>query len=145
MNVIGERQHPEKFVPLVINKLLRDEIIDIHCYPGRQRAGSRFYIHAKNVADVSLFLTSKGLPGDKYNIVGQVELSNLEIVNFIAEVMGKTPKARMLDFHSNRPGHDLRYALKDTKLAGLGYKYPLEFFDSLKQTVEWTLKNQRWL
>lgn len=145
MNVIGERQHPEKFVPLVINKLLNNEVIDIHCYPGKQRAGSRFYIHAQNVADVSLFLASKGLPGDKYNIVGQVELSNLEVVNFIADVLNIQPKFRMVDFHSNRPGHDLRYALKDTKLAAMGYKYPLDFFESLRQTVEWTVQNKRWL
>lgn len=145
MNVIGERQHPEKFVPLVINKLLNNEVIDIHCYPGKQRAGSRFYIHAQNVADVSLFLASKGLPGDKYNIVGQVELSNLEVVNYIASILNVQPKVRMVDFHSNRPGHDLRYALKDTKLAAMGYKYPLDFFESLRQTVEWTVQNKRWL
>lgn len=145
MNVIGERQHPEKFIPLVINKLLRGEVIDVHCYPGKQRAGSRFYIHAQNVADVSLFLVSKGLPGDKYNIVGQVELSNLEVVNLIGDILNVKPKVRMVDFHSNRPGHDLRYALKDTKLAAMGYKYPLEFFESLRQTVIWTIKNERWL
>lgn len=145
MNVIGERQHPEKFIPLVIKKLLNDEVIDIHCYPGKQRAGSRFYIHAQNAADVSIYLVNKSLPGEKYNFVGQVELSNLEVVNYIANILNVQPKVRMVDFHSNRPGHDLRYALKDTKLAAMGYKYPLDFFESLRQTVEWTVQNKRWL
>lgn len=145
MNVFGERQHPEKFVPLVIGKLLRNEIIDIHCYPGRERAGSRFYIYSANVSDVSLYLTQKAIPGDKYNIVGQKEVSNLEMVNLIADIMGVTPQIRMVDFHSNRPGHDLRYALKDTKLGPMGYVYPFSFEESLEQTVKWTLQNHRWL
>ena len=51
----------------------------------------------------------------------------------------------MVDFHSDRPGHDLRYGLDGSKLFGMGFQLPLNFEDSLQKTVEWTLKNRNWL
>lgn len=145
MNVVGERQHPEKFLPLCIWKILHGEKIYIHSYPGKQKTGSRFYIHAYNVADVSYFLSKKGKIGEKYHIVGQKELSNLELAQYIADRLEKPLLYELIDFHSNRPGHDLRYALKDTKLGPMGYSYPLDFYESLDQTIDWTSQNLRWL
>jgi len=145
MNVIGERQHPEKFLPMCIKRVLNGQRIYIHTYPGRQKAGTRFYIHARNVADASLFLTENGYKGEKYNLVGQKEVSNLELAEFVAKVLDKPLDYEMVDFHSNRPGHDLRYALEDTKLCAMGYEYPTEFWYSLEKTIKWTIENQRWL
>jgi dTDP-glucose 4,6-dehydratase len=61
--------------------------------------------------------------------------------------MGKDAKTKMVDFHSSRPGHDLRYALDGSKLKNYGFVYPVTFEDSLKKVVEWSLKdeNKRWL
>lgn len=145
MNVFGERQHPEKFLPNCIKKLLHDEIVLIHSYPGCAKSGTRFYVHARNVADVSLFLVFNGVWGEKYNLVGQKEVSNLELAQMVAKYMNKELKYEMVDFHSNRPGHDLRYALKDNKLVHLQYEYPIDFETSLRKTIEWTLENKRWL
>jgi dTDP-glucose 4,6-dehydratase len=145
MNVIGERQHPEKFLPMCINKVLKGEKIFIHSYPGNKRAGTRFYVHARNVAAACLFLVSHSTAGERYNLLGQKEVSNLELAQFVADVIGKPLEYELVDFHSNRPGHDLRYALKDTKLCTLGFKYPVPFEESLEKTIKWTLENQRWL
>lgn len=145
MNVFGERQHPEKFIPLVMNKVLNGEKVTIHSYPDKKKAGSRSYIHARNVSSAVLFLLEKGEFREKYNISGEKELSNLELAQFIADTIGKPLKYEMVDFHSMRPGHDLRYALDDSKLKGMGWESPVGFEDSMKKTIEWTLENKKWL
>lgn len=145
MNVIGERQHPEKFLPMCIKKVLAEEKIYIHSYPGKQRAGTRFYVHARNVAAACIFLSGKATFGERYNFVGQKEVSNLELAQRVADVVGKPLHSEMVDFHSNRPGHDLRYALKDVNLSKLGFTYPIDFDESLDRTINWTLRNPKWL
>ena len=146
MNVVGERQHPEKFIPMCIRKILNGETITIHANKDKTKAGQRHYIHARNVCSALLFLTqNSSSPGNKYNIVGERELDNLELAQFIAKVIGKELKYEMVDFHSSRPGHDLRYALDGTKLKSLGFRYPLNFEQSLTKTIKWYIKNQDWL
>jgi dTDP-glucose 4,6-dehydratase len=145
MNIFGERQHPEKFIPICIRKIRDEETITIHGTADKSKSGSRFYIHARNVAAVVHWLLSKYLNRDKYNIVGEKELSNLELAQAIADIMGKELKYEIVDFHSSRPGHDLRYGLDGTKLKQMGYDIPISIDDSLRKTVEWTLKNTKWL
>jgi dTDP-glucose 4,6-dehydratase len=145
MNVIGQRQHPEKFLPLCIKKILNQEKIFIHCYPGKNKAGTRFYVHARNVAAACLHLADWGTPGETYNLVGQKEVSNLELVQMVGEILGIEPEYEMVDFHSSRPGHDLRYALEPGKIETTGFEYPIPFDQSLRETVWWTVTNKRWL
>lgn len=145
MNAFGERQHVEKFIPLCIKKIMNNETIEIHSYPDKKRSGTRFYIHGRNIAAVVLFLINKGSIGEKYNIAGEKEVSNLEMAQMIAGYMNKELKYKMVDFHSDRPGHDLRYGLDGTKLFNMGFSLPLNFEESLRKTVEWTLKNKKWL
>ena len=145
MNAFGERQHVEKFIPLCIKKILNDETIEIHSYPDKKSSGTRFYIHGRNIASAVLFLIQNGTLGEKYNIAGEREVSNLEMAQMIAKFMNKQLKYKMVDFHSDRPGHDLRYGLDGNKLFNMGFKLPVNFEESLKKTVEWTLKNQKWL
>ena len=146
MNVFGERQHPEKFIPMCIRKILAGETITIHANKDKTKSGSRFYIHARNVCKALLFLTqNSSSSGNKYNIVGEREVSNLELAQMIAKVIGKELKYEMVDFHSSRPGHDLRYALDGTKLKSLGFQYPKNFEQSLNKTVQWYLKHKDWL
>lgn len=145
MNVFGERQHPEKFIPMVIRKVLNGEKIIIHADRECKIPGSRFWIHARNVAEAVMFLLETSVSGDKYNIVGEEEVDNLQMAQFIAEVLGRKLNYELVDFHSSRPGHDLRYALDGAKLKKMGFEYPKNFRESLVKTVEWTLQHPEWL
>lgn len=114
MNVFGERQHSEKFIPLVIKKVLLGEEVKIHSDSTKTKAGSRHWIHARNVAAALRFLIGKWpnmtynenipllrehmgphfdkpgiIPADKFNIVGEEEVDNLAMAKFIAEVLEK--------------------------------------------------------
>jgi dTDP-glucose 4,6-dehydratase len=145
MNAFGERQHVEKFIPKVIRKLLRGESIQIHGYPDGKTSGSRFYIHARNIASAVLFLIDKGTIGECYNLSGEKEISNLEMATLIADCMN-VPLSYTLESHSaSRPGHDLRYGLRSGKLEELGWNPPVGLEESLKRTIRWTLINQKWL
>jgi dTDP-glucose 4,6-dehydratase len=145
MNAFGERQHVEKFIPLCVKKIINNEKIYIHSYPDKKTSGTRFYIHARNIADAVLFLIKNGTIGEKYNISGEREVSNLEMAQMIARFMNKELDYELIDFHSTRPGHDLRYGLDGSKLFEMGFKLPINFEESLRKTVEWTLENQKWL
>lgn len=145
MNLFGERQHPEKYIPSVINKVLKGEKVIIHANKEKTKAGSRFYIHCRNVASAVLFLLEKGKIRDKYNIVGEKEVDNLSLAKFIASIVGKPLDYEMVDFHSSRPGHDLRYALDGTKMKELGWDIPINFEESLTKAINWYLTNKRWL
>lgn len=147
MNIMGERQVPEKFVPKTIKDILNNQKVILH---GRSRSdlASRCWIHARNVADASIFLLEKGQPQETYNIVGE-EKTVLEIADWICE----TIKGRKLnegefefvEYPPERPGHDKRYALSGEKLAGIGWYPPKNLEESLKKTVKWTLEHKKWL
>lgn len=149
MNAFGERQFPEKFIPGTVKKVLAGEKVIIHSNKEKTRAGSRFYIHCRNIsAGVLHLLHHNGLlRRDKYNIVGEMEVDNLQLAQSIAAVLQKPLNYEMVDFHSSRPGHDLRYALDGTKMAELGWTPPHGFITSLEKTIEWMIapENARWL
>ena len=156
MNVFGERQHPEKFIPMVIQKARDGEQVTIHSDPSKTIPGSRHYIHAKDVADGLMFILDKlqdyKHEGDyghakcpKFNLVGPEEIDNLSLAKMIAASQGKELIYEMVDFHSSRPGHDLRYALDGGLLKSLGWEPKIKFSERVKEVVEWTLANDRWL
>jgi dTDP-glucose 4,6-dehydratase len=147
MNLIGERQHYEKFLPLVINKVLKRELVTIHAAPDLKSSGKRHYLHCRNMADAVLFLLSQYIKYNRFkvNIVGEQEVDNLYFAKKIAEVIDKPLHYELVDFHSSRPGHDLRYALDGSLLADMGWKPPKTFEESLTKTVQWYLSNPMWL
>lgn len=152
MNIYGERQHPEKFVPMTIYNVLHGKTVTIHANATKTKAGTRFYLHARNVCSAVLWVLQNGdiMDGSgtkgKYNIVGDQEVSNLEMAQLIADILGKPLKYEMVDFHSSRPGHDLRYGLDGTRLYGGGWKPPVNFMESMKHTVLWTVEHgDKWL
>lgn len=146
MNLFGERQHPEKFIPLVINKVLRGEKVSIHANSSLTKAGSRFYTHCSNLADAVLFLMqSKISKRDKINIVGEREIDNLELAQKIADIIDKPLYYDLVNFHSSRPGHDLRYSLDGSKLAAMGWRHLNKLDHALEKTVKWFLNNPDWL
>lgn len=145
MNAFGERQHVEKFIPKVIKYILEGKTLPIHSNNDCTIPGSRTYIHSRNIADAVLFLIKNGKIGELYHITGEKEMNNLEMAQFIANVMNMELKYEFVNYHKDRPHHDLRYCLDSTKLFSLGWKIPADFEKSLKKTIEWTLKNRKWL
>jgi dTDP-glucose 4,6-dehydratase len=116
-------------------------------YATKTVSGSRFYIHCRNIAKAVHFLLDTFTTRDKYNIVGEVEVSNYHLASMIADIIGKPLVYEFVDFHSSRPGHDLRYALDGTKMKNMGWEVPMTFEESLERTIRWTLKpeNKNWL
>lgn len=155
MNMIGERQDPEKFIPMCISRILKGETVTIHGKEGD--IGSRMYIHCRNLADAWLFLLKKTEPTpyhddhtryqtpDSYNVVGEVELDNLTVARMISDILKMPLKYELQDFHEARPGHDRRYALDGSKISALGWKPPVAFKESLEKMVYWTLNHPEWL
>ena len=141
MNVYGERQHHEKFIPKVVRKVVNGDRVQIHSDSSKTRSGSRSYIDVRDVASAVDFVVHRGKSGEKYNVVGEREVSNLDLATKIAEICGKPLHYDMVDFHSSRPGHDLRYALSGRKLATMGWKHLCSFEESLARTVKWELEH----
>ena len=154
MNVFGERQHPEKFIPMCIRKIRDGETVTIHSDKTKKIPGSRHYIHAEDVAEaIHFLLTNKtdfkpdfgGAKCPKFNIVGSEELNNLELAKIIATSQEKKLNYEMVDFHSSRPGHDLRYSLSGEKMKKLGWTPSIMLTERIKQVVDWSLKNDNWI
>ena len=148
MNIYGQYQDKEKFVPLVIDKIMKGEVVFIHGYPDKKEAGTRFYLHARNIASAIQFIVENVEPKlypeidrpERFNVVGEVELDNLTLAQKIATILGKELKYEITDAHSTRPGHDVRYALDGQKLKNYGFSYPVSFEESLEATVKWYQK-----
>ena len=154
MNVFGQRQHPEKYIPMCIKRARDGEKITIHSDRTKTIPGSRHYIHAEDVADAVLFLLKNqfdlkaewgGAKCPKFNIVGAEEINNYELAKIIADAQGKELNYEFVDFHSSRPGHDLRYALDGSKMKDLGWEPATSVRERIAEVVKWTLENERWL
>jgi dTDP-glucose 4,6-dehydratase len=143
MNIFGERQDPEKFVPLVIKKVLQGEGITIHG-DASGKPGSRKWLYARNQADALLYLLLHGVPGEKYHIGGE-EHDNVDIAQRVSLALHKPLFYKVVDFHKDRPGHDRRYSLNDDKITKLGWNAPFDFAYSFIQAVQWTARNTQWL
>lgn len=158
MNLIGEAQAITKFVPKTIAAVRDGAPVTIHGKRGN--IGTRHYLHARNLADALLFIFRSLPPSmfqsvlgvhprsdrpDRYNIASADRIDNLQLAEMIAAAVGKKLHYRLEDFHSSRPGHDPHYGLDPGKLAGLGWKPPVPFGESLERTVAWTLAHPTWL
>lgn len=153
MNTFGEMQDPEKFVPMVISKLTKGQKIFIHSDPEGKNPGTRFWLHARNTSDALLYILKNVNPKqypnydrpERFNIVGERQISNLDIAKMIANIMEYKLDYELVDAHSSRPGHDLHYGLSGDKLKEHGYQYPKNLEESMARTIDWTLANPRWI
>lgn len=149
MNVFGERQHPEKFIPTCIKKIRDGEEVTIHSDKTRTVPGSRHYIHAQDVASAVSFILNLNYPDlgvcPKYNIVGKQEINNLQLALMIADAQNKKLNFSMVDFHSSRPGHDLRYSLSGDLMRRMGWEPTISLTERIKQVVDWTLDRPDWM
>lgn len=154
MNNFGETQSPSKFPAMIQKKLQAGEIVTIHTAADGQ-IGTRHYLHSRNAADAVLFILCNLPPHlhnpghidrpDRYNIVGDEQLSNLELAQTIARLMDRELEYEEVNFHDTNPGHDLHYGLDGTKLKQAGWVSPLSFEESLKNTIDWQREHEEWL
>lgn len=154
MNNFGEMQQSSKFPAMLQKWIAAGKKVTIHGQEGM--IGSRSYIHSRNFADAILFIL-KNLPPhmhipntadrpDRYNITGDMQLDNLELAQLIAKLMGKGElDYELVDTHTQRPGHDPHYGLDGEKLAKEGWKSPIPFEESLKNTIKWQEENSEWM
>lgn len=154
MNNFGEMQQSSKFPAMIQKWIAEKQKITIHGKEGY--IGSRSYIHSRNFADAILFILKKCPPHlhvantadkpDRYNIAGDRQLDNLELAQTISRLMGeKELNYELVDSHTQRPGHDPHYGLDSTKLYALGWKAPLSFDESMKNTIEWQTAHPDWM
>ena len=147
MNNFGERQHPEKLIPRTIKCLLDGTAMPVYATKGKhglEPVGSRYWLHARNTASALHFLTKHGTPGEAYNIIGFDEWANWDLIHYVAEIAGRKLKTELVDFYGIRPGHDVRYALDGSKLAALGWKPEVNFAESMRRTVAYTVEHPEW-
>lgn len=151
MNMIGQLQDTEKYVPKIIKAIKEGKEVTAHVSP-EGKPGSRYYLHVRNMCDAMLFLAQKHKPTrypaddlDRFNIVSDIEVDNITLPKKIAAIMDMPVKIKGQNFHESRPGHDLRYGLTGDKLKGLGWEPPVSFEEGLETTVKWYLQNPEWL
>ncbi len=139
-NNYGPYQFPEKLIPLMISKALKDEPLPV--YGTGVNVRDWIHVHDHNVG-VDL-IVRKGRTGEIYNLGGHSERNNLTIVKTILAQLGK-PES-LITFVEDRKGHDLRYAIDSTKAEReLGWQRTYTFEDGIKETIDWYLANQAWI
>lgn len=154
MNNFAETQSPSKFPAMVQRNVWLGRIQDIHATHDGE-IGTRYYLHSRNTSDAVLFILRNVKPKihdsgeidkpERYNIVGDIQLDNLELAKAIAKLMSKPLRHKLIYFHQKNPGHDLHYGLNGEKLAALGWKSPVSFEESMKNTIDWQTKHKEWI
>lgn len=139
-NNYGPYQYPEKLIPFFITKLLKGEKVPVYGDGLNVRDWLYVYDHCEAI-DVVL---NKGKEGEVYNIGGHNEKTNLEITKLILNAMGKDESS--IEYVKDRLGHDRRYAIANDKIQKeLGWEPSVKFEDGIKLTIDWYLKNQKWI
>lgn len=157
MNIVGEWQDPEKFLPKIIKKIYLHQEMPIYAdlIDGNWKIGSRVYLDAKNKADALIFILNQPVAAynggqgakrpDRYNICGEDELNNLELAEKIAQIMKLPLKHHLVKSESVRPGYDRRYALDGTKLRELGWTPKFTLDQTLQRIVKHAANHHEWL
>jgi dTDP-glucose 4,6-dehydratase len=146
-NNYGPYHFPEKLIPLVILNALDGKNLPVY----GTGANVRDWLHVEDHVAALRLVNEKGLPGETYNVGGHNERTNLDVVRTICKTLDELcPRSEgsyedLIVFVSDRPGHDLRYAIDPSKLIGeLGWKPRYTFDDGIKETVKWYLDNDWW-
>jgi dTDP-glucose 4,6-dehydratase len=136
-NTYGPNQYPEKFLPLFITNALEGEPLPVYG-DGRQR---REWLHVDDHCAAIEQVLERGAPGEVYNVGGD-ERENLDMVRRILDLTGADES--LVRHVTDRPGHDRRYSIDDSKLRGLGWKPQIELEDGLAATFAWYRDNRAW-
>lgn len=137
-NNYGPFHFPEKLIPLTISRVLADQKVPVY----GNGANVRDWLHVLDHCAAIDLVLHKGENGEVYNVGGHNERTNLEIVKTIIAQLGKSED--LIEFVTDRLGHDLRYAIDPTKLEALGWQPTYNFDTGIEQTIEWYLENKWW-
>lgn len=138
-NNYGPYHFPEKLIPLMISRALADEELPVY----GKGENVRDWLHVSDHCEAIDLIIHKGKVGEVYNVGGHNERTNLEVVKTILKALDK-PES-LIKFVTDRPGHDMRYAIDPTKLeTELGWEPKYNFDTGIAQTIEWYLNNKEW-
>jgi dTDP-glucose 4,6-dehydratase len=138
-NNYGPYQFPEKLIPLMITRALADQPLPVYG-DGRN---VRDWLHVEDHASAIWEVLRRGRPGEVYNIGGGAELANIDVVRLLLGELGK-PES-LIQYVTDRPGHDRRYAMNTEKLCrDLGWRAENTFAAGVGGTVQWYLDHRRW-
>jgi len=147
-NNYGPNQFPEKLIPLLINNIKNNKPLPVY----GKGENIRDWLYVEDHVNAIDLIFHHGRPGETYNIGGNNEWKNIELVRLLCRIMdmklGRSPGAseKLITFVKDRPGHDLRYAIDSSKLRKeLGWEPSTGFEEGLEKTVDWYLSNTKWL
>ena len=147
-NNYGPFQFPEKLIPLMINNMITNKPLPIY----GKGENIRDWLYVEDHASAIDKIFHKGKSGEVYNIGGNNEWKNLDLVKMLCRIVDEKlereqgTSANLITYVTDRPGHDLRYAIDASKVIGeTGWRAETDFSKGLELTVEWYLKNQEWL
>jgi dTDP-glucose 4,6-dehydratase len=148
-NNYGPYQFPEKLIPLMILNALEGKPLPIYGDGGNVRD----WLFVEDHCRALLAVLERGQPGETYNIGGNSERTNLEVVQTICRTIDELrpdlphcPCSSLISYVKDRPGHDRRYAIDCTKIQGaLGWKPRVDFDEGIRLTVKWSLENPTWV
>ena len=145
-NNYGPYHFPEKLIPVVILSALAGRLIPIY----GDGENVRDWLYVEDHAVALLLVLARGRPGETYNIGGEAEARNIDLVRMICRVLDArrpegAPHARLITFVADRPGHDFRYAMDTAKIrTELGWRPSVALEEGLGLTVDWFLENEPW-
>ena len=137
-NNYGPFQYPEKLIPLMVLNALHDDRLPVYG-DGMQ---VRNWLYVEDFARAIGHVLAHGAPGEAYNVGGPDECPNIEVVQRIIELCGADES--LIEYVTDRPGHDRRYSLGSEKVRALGWEAQMRFADGLAQTVNWYRDNSPW-
>jgi dTDP-glucose 4,6-dehydratase len=137
-NNYGSYQYPEKLIPLTILNALHGDQLPV--YGDGQQV--RNWIHVLDFDRAIAHVLEHGQPGEVYNAGGPDECANIDVVKRIIELTGADPA--LIEYVTDRPGHDRRYSLSSEKVRALGWTPQVRFDEGLEQTVQWYRENNWW-
>lgn len=138
-NNYGPYQFPEKLIPLILSRALDNKTLPVY----GKGENVRDWLHVEDHCTAIDLIIHKGKVGEIYNVGGHNEKTNLEVVKTILKAIDK-PES-LIEYVTDRPGHDLRYAIDPTKIEReLGWKPKYTFDTGIRQTIQWYLDNRTW-
>lgn len=139
-NNYGPYQFPEKLIPLMINNCLNEK--DLPVYGDGMQV--RDWLHVSDHCTAIDVVLHKGKDGEVYNIGGNNEMANIDIVKLLIKTLGKSEN--LIKYVKDRPGHDRRYAIDNTKITNeLGWEPAYTFEQGIQETIQWYLDNSKWI
>jgi len=148
-NNYGPYQFPEKLIPLIIQNIVEEKQLPIY----GDGKNVRDWLYVVDHCDALITVLEKGTPGETYNIGGGAERENIEIVHLLCDLVDERlgresniSSRRLIQFVTDRPGHDRRYAIDATKIkTELGWSPAYTFEKAMESTVDWYLNNKEWI